>query len=486
MDRFVGKKLVILGLARQGSALARFAVQAGASVVVSDLGKPEQLQASLADLADLPIEFLLGNHPLTLLDGTDFLAISGGVPNDIPLVQTARERGITITNDSLEFMKRTPAKVIGITGSAGKTTTTALTGAIGQAAKRQTWVGGNIGRPLIAELANMQPDDMVVQELSSFQLELWDQSPAIAAVTNITPNHLDRHKTMAAYTEAKANILRFQSAQDVAVLCADDAGAMALAPLVNGRLRQFSIQKAVTDGAFLRDDTIWLSAGDGNETAVCTLADIHLRGQHNILNVCAAVTLAATAGIPVPAMVTAIRDFNGVAHRLEQVATINGVEFINDSIATAPERALAAINAFSEPLILLAGGKDKAMVWETWAQRVQERVKTVILFGALADLLAEKLEAADEHKGLLQKIIQVDSLAEAVMVGMETAVAGDIILLSPGGTSYDAYIDFAARGQEFRDLVNDLQQQTKKHSKDTQKNAMPSVVQKITATKVGQ
>ncbi len=362
MDRFTGKKLVILGLARQGSALARFAVQAGATVIVSDLSTPMQLQASMAGLADLPIEFVLGSHPTTLLDSADFLAISGGVPNDIPLVKTARERGITITNDSLEFIKRTPAPVIGITGSAGKTTTTALTGAMGQAADRQTWVGGNIGRPLISELANIQPGDLIVQELSSFQLEIWDQSPAIAAVTNITPNHLDRHKTMAAYTDAKANILRFQSSRDVAVLCADDAGAMALEPLVNGRLRQFSIQKAVTDGAFLRDDVIWLADGTGNETAVCTLADIQLRGQHNILNVCAAVTLAATVGIPIPAMVTAIRTFTGVDHRLEKVATINGVEFINDSIATAPERALAAINAFSEPLILLAGGKDKSMV----------------------------------------------------------------------------------------------------------------------------
>ena len=478
MDRFTGKKLVILGLARQGSALARFAVQAGATVVVSDLGKPEQLQGIMADLSALPIEFVLGSHPTSLLDGTDFLAISGGVPNDIPLVKTARERGIIITNDSLEFMKRTPASVIGITGSAGKTTTTALTGAMGQAAKRQTWVGGNIGRPLISELTNILPDDMVVQELSSFQLEIWDQSPAIAAVTNITPNHLDRHKTMTAYREAKANLLRFQTAQDTAVLCADDTGAMALESLVNGRLRQFSILKPVTDGAFLRDDTIWLADGAGDVTAVCTLADIQLRGQHNILNVCAAVTLAATVGIPIPAMVTAIRTFTGVDHRLEEVATINGVEFINDSIATAPERALAAINAFSEPLILLAGGKDKAMVWETWAQHVQERVKTVILFGALADLLAEKLAAAIEHKGLLQKIIRVDNLAQAVAVAMETAVAGDIVLLSPGGTSYDAYVDFAARGQEFRDLVNNLKFLKTKHTNNKEENSVFSVVSK--------
>ncbi len=457
MDSFAGKRIVILGLARQGKALAHFAAEAGAHVVVSDLRLASELESSLSELAMLGVEFVLGSHPLSLLDDADFLAVSGGVPADAPLVRAARARGIQITNDSLEFVRRTKATVIGITGSAGKTTTTALTGAMGKHSGRRTWVGGNIGQPLIIELDNMQPNDLVVQELSSFQLEIWDRSPQIAAVTNITPNHLDRHKTMAAYTAAKANILRFQTEQDTAVLCADDPGSMSLAGLVNGRLRQYSIQNEVTDGAFVHANHIWLRDGKGAETAVCALNAIRLRGWHNVSNVCAAVTLADSAGIPAAAIVDAIGAFSGVEHRLELVATLDGVQYINDSIATAPERALAAIDSFEEPLILLAGGKDKEMVWEAWAARVNERVRQVILFGDLADLLAEKLDAAGANSNRLENIHRTQTLAEAVALAAATAVPGDLVLLAPGGTSYDSYIDFAERGQEFRELVGQLE-----------------------------
>ncbi|MFQ5419533.1 MAG: Mur ligase family protein, partial [Anaerolineae bacterium] len=249
MDNFTGKHIVILGLARQGKALARFAAGVGAVVTVSDLRSPQKLEATLTSLSDLAINYVLGEHPMSLLDQADVLAISGGVPADAPLVTAARERNITVTNDSQEFLQRTPTAVIGITGSAGKTTTTALTGVISQVAGRRTWVGGNIGRPLIADLHKMAADDVVVQELSSFQLEIWDRSPQVAAVLNITPNHLDRHKTMKAYIDAKANILRHQSAEGTAVLCADDPGSFALQPLVNGRVRLFSLEKSIDDGA---------------------------------------------------------------------------------------------------------------------------------------------------------------------------------------------------------------------------------------------
>jgi UDP-N-acetylmuramoylalanine--D-glutamate ligase len=384
---------------------------------------------------------------MSLLDKTDVLAISGGVPADAPLVQAARERGIQITNDSQEFVRRTPTAVIGITGSAGKSTTTALTGVMGQMARRRTWVGGNIGRPLLADLHKMNPDDVVVQELSSFQLEIWTQSPPVAAVLNITPNHLDRHKTMVAYANAKANILRYQSEGGTAVLAADDPGAMMLKSLVKGRLRTFSLEREVTDGAFVRDTQIWLR--NGKDIPVCDLNEIKLRGQHNVRNVLAAVTLADSIGIPVAAMRQAIGIFTGVEHRLELVRTLNGVQYINDSIATAPERALAAINAFDEPLILLAGGKDKDMVWDAWAERVRSRVKHVILFGDMAAMMESRLS------GMLG-LTRVGTMAEAVQAAGETAVSGDVVLLSPGGTSYDAFTDFAERGEQFRELVKAL------------------------------
>jgi UDP-N-acetylmuramoylalanine--D-glutamate ligase len=468
MDELAGKRVVILGLARQGKALARFAAEAGAQVIVSDLRPPQKLQETLDELHDLEIEVVLGEHPMTLLDKADLLAISGGVPADSPLVAAARTRGIPVTNDSQEFMKRAPATVVGITGSAGKTTTTALTGIMAQVAGRRTWVGGNIGRPLIADLHKMEPDDVVVQELSSFQLEIWTQefgqelgprtwqSPPVAAVLNVTPNHLDRHKTMKAYASAKANILRYQSTEDIAILSADDPGSLALQPLVRGRLRLFTLERAVPDGAFVRDGQIWLHnsvAHDGRQTAVCAISDVGLRGRHNLSNVLAAVTLADSIGVPAEAIAQAIRTFRGVEHRLEVVRTVNGVRYVNDSIATAPERVLAALQAFDEPIVLLAGGRDKDMAWAEWARQVRQRVKHVILFGELAETLANEL--AD-----LPVMTRVATLAEAVAAAAATANPGDVVLFSPGGTSYDAFADFVERGEAFRILVNDLERDT--------------------------
>ncbi len=453
MDALNGKRLVILGMARQGTALARFAVGAGAFVTLSDMRLAEKLQGAIQSLADLPsgrLRFVLGEHPLSLLDACDALALSGGVSADLPLVEEARRRGIPLTNDSLEFMRRAPAPVVGITGSAGKTTTTALLGQMGQKSSRQTWIGGNIGRPPLEDLANMTADDLIVMELSSFQLELWDEcSPPIAAVLNLTPNHLDRHRTMAAYAEAKSQILRHQRPDDVAILPADDPGALEMRSLARGRLRLFSAHEPVSDGAFVRDGQIWLSDAQG-ETALCPIGASRLRGRHNVLNVLAAVTLADSAGVPHEAIVEGIRLFDGVPHRLETVRRVGGVQYVNDSIATAPERALAALAAFEEPIILLAGGRDKEMVWDGWARQVARRVKHVVLFGELGPMLGRRL-------GDRAPQTMVETLAEAVSVADELATSGDVVLLSPGGTSFDGYSDFVERGEHFRLLVRELE-----------------------------
>ncbi len=451
-----GKKIVILGLARQGKALARFAAESGASVIVSDLRSADQLQASMAELQDLDIDYVLGEHPMNLLSGADLLAVSGGVPLDLPLIEAARAQGLIISNDSQEFMKRTPANVIGITGSAGKTTTTALVGEMARAAGRRTWVGGNIGRPLISDLDQMLPGDLVVQELSSFQLELWHDSPPVAAILNITPNHLDRHKSMLEYSQAKANIIRFQGDQDVAVLSADDPGSINLAPLVRGRLRLFSIEREVPDGAFVRDGNVWLRRSPGTETAVIPVADVKLLGRHNLLNICAAVALADSVDIPIKTMAEVASSFSGVPHRLELVATIDGVRYINDSIATAPERSLAALASFDETLILLAGGKDKNMIWEDWVDQVVAQVKHVILFGELAEMLEKRLQQSVTGAVEKPEITRVIDLPSAVQLAAEVAEEGEIVLLAPGGTSFDSYQDFEERGQHFRDLVKQI------------------------------
>ena len=453
---------MILGLARQGEALARFAASVGAEVIVSDLRSAESVQDSVANLEDLEISYVFGEHPITLLDGTDVLAVSGGVPSSAPIVAAARERGIRVSNDSVEFTMRSPAPIVAVTGSAGKTTTTVLTGAMGRKSGRTTWVGGNIGRPLIADLKHMTANDLVVQELSSFQLEMWSsewgnealRGPAVAAVLNITPNHLDRHQTMHAYAAAKGNLLHHQTGDDVAILSADDAGSIALASRVRGRLRTFSARGAVEDGAYVHLGQIWLQ-GDGNNNPVCQLGEIGLRGEHNLLNVLAAVTLADSAGIDIPCMRRAISSFSGVSHRLETVAEIGGVTYVNDSIATAPERALAGIAAFREPLVLLAGGRDKQMAWEQWAQEVLRRVRHIVLFGELGRTLEMRLKEQGQSQATVTRL---ETMAEAVECAARLAQPGDVVLLSPGGTSYDAFKDFEERGEQFRSLVEQLEQ----------------------------
>ena len=447
--------VVILGLARQGKALARFFAEQGWHVTVSDTRKPEALQDAMRELDDLPVRYVLGEHPLSLLDGCDLFCTSGGVPADLPVVQEAARRGIPLSNDAQEFMRRCPAPIVGITGSAGKTTTTTLVGKILAEAGFTTWVGGNIGNPLINDLAAMQPTDRVVMELSSFQLELMQVSPHIAGVLNITPNHLDRHKTMEAYIAAKANIVTHQKESDIAVLGYDEPNARALAELTQAKVRYFS-GTAEADGAFLQGNTLVLQRAEGR-SAVCERRDLRLRGLHNVMNALAAMVLADAAGADVAAMARVLTTFTGVEHRLEEVRRVNGVLWINDSIATAPERVIADLHSFAEPLILLAGGRDKDLPWQEFAQMAVRRVRVIILFGEASDLIREHIETALSSAGqedvALEALVAAGTLENAVHDAARRARPGDVVLLSPGGTSFDAFRDFAARGERFRELV---------------------------------
>ncbi len=450
--------VVILGLARQGKALARFFASRGWRVTVSDARSEAALRPALAELAEFPVHYVLGEHPLSLLDDCDLLCLSGGVPAEAPLVQAARRRGIPVSNDAQEFLRRCPAPVLGITGSAGKTTTTALVGAMVREAGFTTWVGGNIGHPLINDLPAIAPEDCVVQELSSFQLEIMETSPPVAGVLNITPNHLDRHGTMAAYIAAKAQIVAHQRPDDVAVLSYDEPNARALAARTAAQVRYFSGERAVEHGAFLRGAELVLRRA-GHEETVCSRAAIRLRGYHNVLNVLAASTLADALGVPVAATRRAITAFTGVEHRLEEVRRRQGVLWINDSIATAPERVLAALDSFEEPLILLAGGRDKDLPWGKFARRVVERVRVLILFGEAQPLIEEHVRPVWEASvtpGALEELICAETLERAVAEAARGARPGEVVLLSPGGTSFDAFRDFVARGERFRALVGEL------------------------------
>jgi len=462
-DRLSGERVVVLGLARQGTALARFLVGIGAEVVVSDLREAGALAEPLGVLAGLPIEFVLGEHPDSLLEGADALALSAGVPFDVPLAAEARRRGLPLTNEAQLFVERCPAPIMGITGSAGKTTTTALAGEICRAdatAPGATWVGGNIGNPLIADLGDIRPEDRVVMELSSFQLEVMTLGTQVGAVLNVAPNHLDRHKTMEAYTAAKANLLRYQPSEGVAVLGADDAGAAALADAARGRVVWFSGEREVEAGAWLAGEDLKLRLGDGPGQRVCGLGDIRLRGYHNVLNTLAACAITGAAGVPVEAMRAGIAAFTGVAHRLEVVAEIGGVTYVNDSKATAPQEAMAGLKAYDrgEPLVLLLGGRDKDLPWRELMDLAVRRCKAIITFGEAGEMVAHEAHMARRalHElewGILETRPDLES---AVRLAAELAAPGDVVLLSPGGTSFDAYADFEARGEHFRALVATL------------------------------
>ena len=471
-----GKRVVILGAARQGVALARWLTGHGASVTLSDQRSESQLAPVRETLSGLPIQWALGNHPIELLDHADMLCLSGGVPLTLPIVDEAIKRGIALSNDTQIFMEAVPCKTIGITGSAGKTTTTSLVGEMAKLTMDErgkkkeedssfifhpsSFVGGNIGDPLINYVDEMRPNDLAILEISSFQLEQMTISPNIASILNITPNHLDRHGTMEAYTAAKARILEFQSQSDIAVLGRDDAGSWNLHNQVKGKLHSFGFSKMDEDaeGTYYMDGILYLY-DHRVDIPLLRRDQIQLRGDHNVLNVLAAFAIGHAAGFPLDAMLTAAEEFRGVSHRLEFVRELRGVRWYNDSIATAPERTTADIRSFDEPIVLLLGGRDKNLSWEELAQLIHQRVDHVVLFGEAAEKIQKAVAALSDVEGSGKRpytLDRVEHLHEAVIKAAEVAEAGDVVLLSPGGTSFDEFKDFEERGEKFRLWVQEL------------------------------
>jgi UDP-N-acetylmuramoylalanine--D-glutamate ligase len=454
-----GKTVVIVGLGRQGNALARYLSGKGALLSLTDNRPEEELADVRQELADLDAEWVLGGHPLNILDNADMVCPSAGVPLTIPLIQEAQKRSIPLSNDSQIFLDTVSCKVIGITGSAGKTTTTTLVGRMAEAAVklgsgyRRAYVGGNIGNPLIAEADEMQSNDLAVMELSSFQLQIMTSSPQVAAILNITPNHLDRHKDMQEYSEAKKQILRGQGMDDTAVLNREDPGSWEAHEQVVGNLLTFGQQAPPPEqfGTFEDLSYIWLRT-ENSEQKILPIGDIELRGQHNLMNVLAACAIAAAADLPVEAMQEGVYGFTGVEHRLEMVRSWGGAKWYNDSIATAPERTIAAIHSFDEPLVLLIGGRDKHLPWDEFARLAARRVDHIVLFGEMTGLVSDALKKTPGKYSL----DVCGSLDEAVQTAAKRVSPGDVVLLSPGGTSYDQYIDFEQRGQEYKRLVNAL------------------------------
>ena len=458
-----GKRIVIIGAARQGIALARYLARHEAVVVINDRRSAEQLANEMQSLANTQIEWSLGGHSSEVLDPhTDLVCISGGVPLDNPLVMLATERTIPLSNDTQIFMDAVPCKTVGITGSAGKTTTTTLVGRMVQADHGQhyphVWVGGNIGDPLLNYVDDMQSSDLAILEISSFQSELMTSSPNTAAILNITPNHLDRHGSMSNYIAAKARVIEYQTAGDFAVLGRDDSAAWALAGTAHSHVYSFGFSQlpAGQDGAFMEDAKFFIRQGS-SVNRLPVEDQIGLRGEHNRLNTMAACTIAHTIGLDPECMLAGISGFHGVSHRLEFIGTVNGADWYNDSIATAPERTIAAIKSFKAPIVLLLGGRDKDLPWEDLAKLIHQRVDHVVIFGEAA----AKIQAAigQEVAGMRPySIIRVEKCQDAVTTARKYAQPGAVVLFSPGGTSYDEFKDFEQRGERFKQWVLEFTQ----------------------------
>jgi UDP-N-acetylmuramoylalanine--D-glutamate ligase len=462
MNRWNGKQVVMIGAARQGIALSRYLANKGAHVILNDRRSDDALKSAREALVSDNITWVTGCHPPEILSGTDLVCVSGGVPLNLPIVIEAYRRKIPVTNDSQIFLEEAPCPVIGITGSSGKTTTTALVGEIAKKhyalkkPNRRAWVGGNIGYPLIQDLDQMHKEDIAIMELSSFQLEIMTRSPQVAAILNLTPNHLDRHGTMAEYISAKSQILTHQSSHDVAVLNRDDTNIRQIYAEVRGRQITFGINPPHDnqDGTFVKRGKLYLQA-DGQLAKIIRADQINLRGPHNLANVLAAIAISAAAAFSLQAIYEGIIEFTGVPHRLEFVREWNGAAWYNDSIATSPERAIAALQSFDEPIILLAGGRDKNLPWQDLARWIHKKVDHLILFGEVAPLILKTL--GDTSPG--DRPFTVDlyqGLQGAVKKASEYASPGDVVLLSPGGTSYDEFFDFEERGKRFIQWVKEL------------------------------
>jgi UDP-N-acetylmuramoylalanine--D-glutamate ligase len=380
------------------------------------------------------------------------------VPKQAPIVQAALARGIPVSALTDVFFAVCPAPIAGITGSSGKTTTTTMLGLMVEAGGFVAHVGGNIGRPLLNEAASMRPDDWVVLEMSSFQLEWLAASPRIAVVTNLTPNHLDRHGTMEEYAAAKLHIVQYQRSGDTAVLNAQDQYAPRFARAAGGRVLYFSLEleTAPSDGAVLEGEMLCIRRGRMSET-VCSRHDLRVPGLHNVANALAAITAADVVGVSVDAMRDVLRSFTGVPHRLELVRTLGGVRYYNDSIATTPDRAQAALDAVPGLVVLILGGHDKNLPWQAFCRSAAQRCRAVLLIGDAAELIARNFREAlaDEVGQTLrpESMHACGDLEHAVRVAQDLAHPGDAVLLSPGCASYDQFANFEARGACFRELV---------------------------------
>jgi len=455
------KKVAVLGIGISNTPLIKYLVSLGVDVTAFDKAEKERLEPILSNFEGLGVKYSLGENYLKHLNGFDLIFRTPGMRYDLPELLRAREMGAEITSEMEVFFDLCPAEIFAVTGSDGKTTTTTLIYNMLKEAGYNCWLGGNIGIPLLSSVEDIKEADKVVLELSSFQLHTMRKSPQTAVITNISPNHLDVHKSMEEYVEAKKNIFIHQPRETKwgrtrLVINYDNSITKSFAEEAKGEITYFSRQNHLEEGAFLEDGML-VYRKSGIRINLVKADDIVIPGAHNIENYLAA-SAAVINHVNPEVIYKVATTFKGVEHRIELVRELNGVKFYNSSIDSSPSRTIACLNTFRQKVILIAGGKDKGIPYDAIGEHIVEKVKCLVLIGATAPKIEKSLDDAIERTGKGKEIerIHCTTYEEAVKSAYSRAQAGDIIVLSPASTSFDMFKNFEERGRKFKEIVMGL------------------------------
>ena len=444
------KNVAVVGIGVSNIPLINFLVKLGAKVTAFDIKEEKDLGDIVSDFKNKGVNLVLGKGYLDKLTGFEVVFKTPSMRIDSEALLRAKDEGAYITSEMEEFVRYCRGKIFAVTGSDGKTTTTTIISKLLMKQGYKTWVGGNIGTPLFAQIEEIQKDDMVVLELSSFQLMTMKEEVDVAVCTNLAPNHLDMHKDMQEYIDAKKNIFLYQNSNDVLVVNRENEITYSFEKEAKSQVREFSSKRVIENGAYYKDGALYV---DGKE--VCKKDDIVIKGMHNVENYLAAF-LATKDDVSFESMKEVAETFAGVEHRCELVRELDGVKYYNDSIASSPTRTLAGLRAFERKVILIAGGYDKHIPFEPLANEGYPFIEELILLGATKDKIKKVFEDLEKEKGIKVNIITVNDLNEAVEKAREIAKPGDIVTLSPACASFDMFPNFAVRGNEFKKIVNNL------------------------------
>lgn len=449
-----GRRVAMLGIGRSNTPLVKLFISKGAEVTVCDRRRENEVAAQAEEFRKMGAALRLGDDYLKDLD-FDMVMRTPGIKFTLPELTEARRKGVCVVSEMELFFDVCPCRIVAVTGSDGKTTTTTLISEMLKLEGKKVHLGGNIGRPLLPEIESVGSDDWAVVELSSFQLISMRRSPDVAVITNISPNHLDVHRDMAEYIDSKRNILIHQTGFGRAVLNLDNSITAPMAGEARGEVMMFSRKNDVAHGCVCTADGEIIMRSEKGDTRIMNASDILLPGTHNVENYLAAIS-AVWGSVSIETIRTVAQNFAGVEHRMELVRTLRGARYYNDSIATTPTRTIAGLNAWGSGVILIAGGYDKNIPFDALGPKIVDKVKLLILLGNTADKIEASVKAARGYREGRPEIIRVASLEEAVDTAAKAAAAGDIVTLSPACASFDMFGSYEERGEIFRELVNAL------------------------------